>query len=100
MRLVLASTSAYRRELLARLRLPFDTRRPAVDETPQACEIPAALVSRLALAKYEAVAWHEPGACVIGSDQVAELDSAPLAKPAHTRTDNSPPHALHATRRT
>src|SRR3546814_2979700 len=55
MRLVLASTSAYRRELLARLRLPFDARRPAVDETPQAGEIPAALVARLALAKSEAV---------------------------------------------
>src|SRR3546814_11054023 len=80
MRLVLASTSAYRRELLARLRLPFDARRPAVDETPQAGEVPAALVARLALAKAEAVAGHEPGAWVIGPAQVAELDGAPLGQ--------------------
>src|SRR3546814_19914671 len=86
MRLVLASTSAYRRELLARLRLPFDARRPDVDETPQAGEVPAALVARLALAKAEAVAGHEPGAWVIGSDPVAELARAPRGKPGGPRT--------------
>src|SRR5690606_14526539 len=83
MRLVLASTSAYRRELLARLRLPFDTRRPEVDETPCSGETPMALVARLALAKAAAVAGYESGAWVIGSDQVAELDGAPLGKPGH-----------------
>src|SRR3546814_13981044 len=51
MRLVLASTSAYRRELLARLRLPFDARRPDVDETPQAGEVPAALVAQIGRAR-------------------------------------------------
>src|SRR5690606_24335882 len=81
MRLVLASTSPYPRELLARLRLPFDTRRPEVDETPRAGEAPAALVARLGLAKAMAVAGDEPGAWVVGSDQVAELDGAPLGKP-------------------
>lgn len=81
MRLVLASTSAYRRELLARLRLPFDTRRPEVDETPRSGETPMALVARLALAKAAAVAGYESGAWVIGSDQVAELDGVPLGKP-------------------
>ena len=81
MRLVLASTSAYRRELLARLRLPFDTRRPEVDETPRPGEAPVALVARLALAKAVAVAGREPDAWVIGSDQVAELDGAALGKP-------------------
>jgi septum formation protein len=81
MRLILASTSPYRRELLARLRLPFDTRRPEVDETPLPGETPTALVARLALAKAAAVADGGPGDWVIGSDQVAELDGAPLGKP-------------------
>src|SRR5690606_12399780 len=81
MDLVLASTSRYRRELLRRLRLPFDTASPHVDETPLAGEEPAALVQRLARAKATAVANSAPGAWVIGSDQVAELDGAPLGKP-------------------
>ncbi len=81
MRLVLASTSAYRRELLSRLRLPFDAERPGIDETPRPGEPPAALVARLALAKATAVAARRPGDWVIGSDQVAELDGAPLGKP-------------------
>ena len=81
MPLVLASTSPYRRELLARLRLPFDAERPEVDETPHPGESPAALVTRLASAKAAAVAVRRPGDWVIGSDQVAELDGAPLGKP-------------------
>lgn len=81
MRLVLASTSPYRRELLARLRLPFEVARPEVDEAPLAGESPAALVERLALAKARAVAARQPEAWVIGSDQAAELDGAPLGKP-------------------
>jgi septum formation protein len=79
--LVLASTSPYRRELLARLRLPFTIERPDVDEKPVAGETPAALASRLAAAKAGAVAARCPGAWVIGSDQVADLDGAPLGKP-------------------
>jgi len=79
-RLVLASTSPYRRELLARLRLPFDTDRPEVDETPLPGESPAALARRLAAAKAEAVAARHPGAWVIGSDQVAELDGRAIGK--------------------
>lgn len=81
MRLILASTSPYRRELLQRLRVPFDTARPQVDETPLAGEEPAALVQRLARAKATAVANTARDAWVIGSDQVAELDGAPLGKP-------------------
>ena len=81
MRLVLASTSPYRRDLLARLRLPFDSERPEVDEAPLPGEAPAILVPRLARAKAEAVAMRRPGDWVIGSDQVAELDGAPLGKP-------------------
>jgi 7-methyl-GTP pyrophosphatase len=81
MRLVLASTSPYRRELLARLRLPFDVVRPDTDETPRDGEAPAPLAQRLAAAKAGVVARANPGAWVLGSDQVAALDDAPLGKP-------------------
>jgi len=81
--LVLASTSRYRRELLERLRLPFEVIAPDVDESPRAGETPAALAERLALAKAQAVARLRPDAVVIGSDQVAELDGRPIGKP-HT----------------
>lgn len=87
--LVLASTSPYRRELLARLRLPFRTEDPAVDESPQHDEAPASLAARLASAKAVAVAdrlrAHPVNASdrlVIGSDQVATIDgSTPIGKP-------------------
>lgn len=79
--LILGSTSVYRRELLARLRLPFDCARPDVDETPGTGEAPAALAMRLAVAKAEDVASRHAGAWVIGSDQVAELAGMPLGKP-------------------
>ena len=79
--LVLGSTSRYRRELLTRFRLPFDTASPDVDETPQPGETPAALALRLALAKAHAVAAQHPQAIVIGSDQVADLHGQPLGKP-------------------
>ena len=79
-RLVLASTSPYRRELLARLRLPFDVVRPEVDETPAPGEPPATLALRLARAKAAAVSAAHPDAWVIGSDQVADLDGVPLGK--------------------
>jgi septum formation protein len=80
-RLILGSTSRYRRELLERLRLPFDVVKPDVDETPLPGEAPAALALRLALAKAQAVAAQHPGAVVIGSDQVADLDGQPIGKP-------------------
>ncbi|HBH38832.1 MAG TPA: septum formation inhibitor Maf [Curvibacter sp.] len=79
--LILGSTSAYRRELLQRLRVPFDVVAPAVDETPQAGERPPELARRLALAKARAVAQRHPSAIVIGSDQVADLGGEPLGKP-------------------
>ncbi|MCD9028409.1 Maf family nucleotide pyrophosphatase [Luteimonas sp. BDR2-5] len=80
-RLILGSTSPYRRELLARLRLDFECARPDVDETPRPGEAPAALAGRLAVAKARDVAMRHPGAWAIGSDQVAELDGRPLGKP-------------------
>ena len=79
--LILASTSRYRRELLTRLRLPFEVVSPEVDETPRPAEAPAALALRLALAKAHAVARARPEAVVIGSDQVAELDGQAIGKP-------------------
>lgn len=78
---VLGSTSVYRRELLSRLRVPFDVAAPDVDETPRAGESPETLARRLALAKARAVAARHPQAAVIGSDQVADLDGEPLGKP-------------------
>jgi len=84
--LILGSTSPYRRELLARLRLPFDVASPEVDETPLPGEAPQALACRLALAKARAVADRFPSAVVIGSDQVADLGGQPLGKPgSHER---------------
>ena len=84
--LVLGSSSPYRRELLARLRQPFEVVLPEVDETPLAHESPRELASRLALAKANAVAQRLPDRVIIGSDQVAELDGRPLGKPgSHER---------------
>ncbi|MGQ4659761.1 Maf family nucleotide pyrophosphatase [Lysobacter sp. F6437] len=80
-RLILASTSPYRRELLARLGLPFETLRPGTDEAVLPGETPTELVRRLAIAKATDIAARHPDAWVIGSDQVAELDGHPLGKP-------------------
>jgi septum formation protein len=85
-RLILGSTSRYRRELLTRLRLPFEVEAPGVDETPRPGEAPAALAQRLALEKARAVAARHPRDVVIGSDQVADLAGEPLGKPGdHAR---------------
>ena len=78
---ILASTSRYRRELLGRLRIRFDTVAPGVDETPLTGEAPHTLSERLALAKAQAVAALHPDAVVIGSDQVVDLDGQALGKP-------------------
>jgi septum formation protein len=85
-RLILASSSAYRRELLTRLQLPFDAVAPDIDESPLPGEAPQATALRLARAKAAAVAAAHPGAIVIGSDQVATLDGAQIGKPGdHAR---------------
>ena len=81
--LILGSTSRYRKELLTRLRIPFETAAPDVDETPHSNESPKDLALRLALAKARAVALKYPEAVVIGSDQVADLDGTPLGKPGN-----------------
>jgi septum formation protein len=82
-KLVLASTSPYRRELLGRLGLPFETTSPNVDETVLPGETPEQLVKRLAESKARAVAYDFPNALVIGSDQVAVLDNNILGKPGN-----------------
>jgi len=83
MKLILASSSPFRRELLARLMIPFDVMVPDVDETPRPSELPPALVERLAISKAQAVATRCPGTLVIGSDQVAVHDGVIVGKP-HT----------------
>ncbi|MDZ4202451.1 MAG: Maf family nucleotide pyrophosphatase [Gallionella sp.] len=79
--LVLASTSIYRGELLARLQLPFETAAPEVDETPLPGESARATSQRLAQEKARAVARAYPDALIIGSDQVALLDGQQIGKP-------------------
>lgn len=80
-RLVLASTSPYRRELLSRLGLPFEVARPDADESPLPGEAPEALALRLAELKARAVAAAWPDALIIGSDQVATVDGKIYGKP-------------------
>lgn len=85
-KLILGSTSPYRRELLGRLHVPFEVQSPHVDETPLPHESPANLAIRLALAKARAVAQLHPDCVVIGSDQVADLEGQALGKPlSHER---------------
>jgi septum formation protein len=81
--LILGSTSVYRRELLERLRIPFEAVSPKVDETPQTGENSLDLALRLAQAKAAAVAKQYPNAWVIGSDQVADLCGAAIGKPGN-----------------
>ena len=81
--LILASTSAYRKELLARLRIPFEVVSPKVDETPLTGESTLELALRLANAKAAAVSKEHPHAWVIGSDQVADLCGAAIGKPGN-----------------
>ncbi|CAB4049001.1 Maf-like protein [Paraburkholderia phenoliruptrix] len=83
-RLILASSSSYRRKLLERLRIPFDVAVPAIDETPHASETPEATALRLAEAKARAVAAAlapDDAVLVIGSDQVATYDGLQIGKP-------------------
>ena len=77
--IVLASTSPYRRELLARLGVAFSTRSPGIAEDARHGEPPEAMAARLARAKAGSI--EAPGALVIGSDQVASLDGRMLRKP-------------------
>ncbi len=81
MKLVLASTSAYRRELLQRFNLPFEVARPDIDESPLPGEHPRSTAERLAIEKARAVAGNFPDALIIGSDQVAAMGDIRFGKP-------------------
>jgi septum formation protein len=81
MKLILASSSPFRRELLSRLLIPFEVVAPEVDETACPGESPQTLVERLAIAKAQAVAAKHPQALIIGSDQVAVHAGEIVGKP-------------------
>ena len=81
--LLLASSSVYRRDLLARLRLPFSCSSPDIDESRRPGETAVELVKRLSLEKARALAASHPNHLIIGSDQVAVLDGRIIGKP-HT----------------
>jgi len=80
-RLVLGSTSPFRKEILNKLGLPFETAAPDIDESPLENEAPAQLVLRLAEQKARAVSDAYPEHLIIGSDQVAVIDNVILGKP-------------------
>ena len=82
-KLILASTSPYRRELLGRLGLPFEVTNPQTDETALPNETPEALSLRLSEAKARAVATLYPDALIIGSDQVATVEGKIYGKPGN-----------------
>ena len=82
-KIILASTSPYRKALLERLDLAFETAKPEIDESPLQGETAQTLVARLAEAKARAVAKDYPAAIIIGSDQVAVLDEHILGKPGN-----------------
>lgn len=82
-RLILGSSSVYRKQLLERLGLPFETMTPDIDETPQAGETPETTALRLAREKAAAIAARAGAALVIGSDQVATLDGLQIGKPGN-----------------
>jgi len=82
-RLILASSSKYRQELLSRLKIPFFSLSPEIDETPLPGEQPEQLALRLAIAKAQRIARANPAHVVIGADQVASLHGHPLGKPGH-----------------
>ncbi len=83
MRLILASSSPYRREMLLRLGVPFEAIAPDINEAALSGESPDQMAVRLSVAKAHAVAAHHPGALVIGSDQVATLNGSPIGKPGN-----------------
>ncbi len=80
-RLILGSSSRYRKELLTRLQLPFEVVIPDIDESPLSGEMPEITAMRLAREKAAAIAALSPGALIIGSDQVATLDGEQIGKP-------------------
>lgn len=85
-RLILASSSLYRRQILQKLGIEFDCASPDIDETPHPDEAPESLVKRLAESKARALAATHPHHLIIGSDQVATLDGKIIGKPGNHPT--------------
>ncbi len=83
MKLILASTSPFRKAILEKLGVPFETISPNTDETALTNETPQQLVERLSIAKAKAIADKEIDALIIGSDQVSVIDGEIIGKP-HT----------------
>ena len=83
MKLVLGSTSPFRKELLQRLGIEFDCDKPDIDESPLADEDVTDMVVRLAEAKARAIAGRHPDSLIVGSDQSAVLDGEKLSKPGN-----------------
>lgn len=96
--LILASTSPFRRELLARLNLTFQSCKPDVDETPLNGESAADLVKRLSIAKAKDAMSHFDSGLVIGSDQVCIIEDKILGKPGNF--DNAFEQLQHASGKT
>jgi septum formation protein len=92
--LILASTSRYRRELLQRLGIPFESAAPNVDEAHRSSELPADRATRLALAKAQALTNDFPNAVLIGSDQVAAHGHRVFDKPGTVLVAEQTLHAL------
>ena len=84
--LVLASSSPFRRQLLAQLQVPFKVVIPDIDETPRAQEEPQGLVERLAIEKAQVVGVNLPNSLIIGSDPVASYDGKIVGKPGDRAT--------------
>lgn len=82
-KLILASSSKYRKLLLQRYGIPFDCRSPEIDESPLPGETPVELVARLATHKAAVVSEKDPKAIVIGSDQVAVFNGQIVGKPGN-----------------
>ena len=83
MKLVLASTSPFRKALLQRLRIDFECDSPDIDETPLKDESVEEMVIRLAIAKAQAISARHPNSLIIGSDQSAVLNGKKLSKPGN-----------------
>lgn len=82
-RIILASSSPYRKELLSRLQLPFEIVVPDIDETPLSGETPLATAMRLAEQKALSIAKNNVNAIIVGSDQVATMDNIQIGKPGN-----------------
>ena len=83
MKIILGSTSPFRKALLQRLQIDFDCDSPDIDETPLQNEPIESMVVRLAIAKAQAISTRHPNSLIIGSDQSAELNGEKLSKPGN-----------------